>query len=214
MFFISLSNTSNFSFLFLSSSLNTQFSSSIKVKLSPVIYSSNLERFEGKLGKYENLTIKINTLEYYCIENNLDFYNTLEIIVELINCDNFNKNICFEMNALPIIMTYLAAKEYYKRKKIPGKFNIPKYFNFQSFEERKELIEKKNSPFKLKVLHNKIVTLKKNNIKNKFEVLTSMLPKQKKEKFRDDYKSELFDLDIDYKTFFNINDIRAIYIKR
>ncbi len=176
-------------------------------------YSSNLERFKGKLGNYENLTIKINTLEHYCIENNLDFYNTLEIIVELINCDNFNKNICFEMNALPIIMTYLAAKVYYKRNKIPGKFNIPKDFNFKSFEERKKLIEKEYSSFKLKGLHNKKVTLKKNNIRNKYEIINSMFSKAKNEKYRDDYKSELFNLDIDYNTFFDINGIKTIILK-
>ena len=177
-------------------------------------YSSNLERFNGKLGNYENLTIKMNTLEHYCIENNLDFYNTLEIIVELINCNNFNKNICFEMNALPIIMTYLAAKEYYKRNIIHGKFNIPKDFNFKSFEERQKFIEKENSFFQLKgLLHNKIITLKKNNIKNKYEISNSMPSKTKKEKSGDDYKSELFDLDIDYKSFFDINDIKTIILK-
>ena len=76
---------------------------------------SNLKRYDGKLGKYEHLTIKIMSLEHYCTMNNLNYYNTMKIIVELIRHDNFNQNLCFESNALPIIMTFLITKPYYDK---------------------------------------------------------------------------------------------------
>ena len=92
--------------------------------------STNFERFNGKLGKIENLTIKTCSLEHYCLDNNLDYYNTIQIIIELINNENIGKNLCFEMNTLPIIMTYLIAKHYHNKFYKQEEFKIPKYFEF------------------------------------------------------------------------------------
>ncbi len=151
--------------------------------------SSNLKRFNGKLGKVDNLTIKISSLEHYCIKNNLDYYNTLKILVELIKHDNFNKNLCFEMNALPVIMTYLIRLNYYKY--FEDKENESKIFKLTYFPFIKNL-EKENDPnskikerkenrekliqnyFKLGVdfdneSKKRKIIIKKNNIKNKLE---------------------------------------------
>ena len=100
----------------------------------PEYGKSYLECFDGELGGVDNLTIKISSLEHYCNMNNLNYYRTIEIIVELIDNENFNNNLCFEMNALPIIMTFLGTREYNKWKKIKEneKYNIPSYFEFIS----------------------------------------------------------------------------------
>ena len=184
----------------------------------PEYGKSHLECFDGELGGVDNLTININSLEHYCIVNNLDYFRTIEIIVELINNDNFNKNLCFEMNALPIIMTFLVAKELNKNKNLKEKYIIPADFNFQSNEKRQEIIEKENSPFILKGLENKEITIKKHNIKNKltnFYILFSII-KNEKEKFleqKNDFGNDSFDLDIDYRTFFIVNKIKTIILK-
>jgi hypothetical protein len=134
--------------------------------------------------------------------------------MELINHDNFNKNLCFEMNTIPVLMTYLASKKKYKINKITNETIIPKDFNFESFEQRQRLIEKKDSPFKLNGLRGKTITLKKNNIKNKFENYYVMLSYAKPEYLRkDEYGNEVFDIDLDYKTFFNINNVETIILK-
>ena len=173
--------------------------------------STNLERFNGKLGKIENLTIKINCLEYYCLDNNLDYYNTIEIIKELIEHENIGKNLSFEMNALPIIMKYLAAKKYYNNKKIKEKFNIPADFNFKSPKERTEFIEK-DSPFKIKGLENKRIIIKKNHIKNKLSNNYYIPKRDSSRNQKSDYVNELFDIDEDYKTFFKVNEIKTIIL--
>jgi len=67
-----------------------------------------------KLGNVENLTIKLNSLDSYGIQYNLNIHKTLEILVEIITCSNFNKNITFELAALSNIMTYLACQKYLK----------------------------------------------------------------------------------------------------
>ena len=84
--------------------------------------NDNLSNFNGKFGIYEQLTIKIMSLEHYCTVSNLDYYKTIKIIVELIQRENFIKKICFESNALPIIMTFLITKPYYDGylKEIPN----------------------------------------------------------------------------------------------
>ena len=172
--------------------------------------STNLERFKGDLGKIENLTIKINCLEHYCLDNNLDYYNTIEIIKELIEHKNIGKNLYFEMKALPIIMTYLAAKKYYEIEKIKEKFSIPTDFNFKSVDKRREFI------VKIKGLENKGIIIKNNHIKNKLDNFYYMSLLSKKELFRiqkSDYGNELFDIDKDYKTFFEVNNINTIILK-
>ena len=67
-----------------------------------------------KKGTVENLTIKINSLHSYGEQQNLNTYQTLKILVELIMCPNFNKNITFELSALSNIMTYIAYETYLK----------------------------------------------------------------------------------------------------
>ena len=178
---------------------------------------SHLECFKGTLGKVDNLTININTLEHYCISNNLDFYRTIEILVELINDNNFNQNICFEMDALPIIMTFLVAKKYNENRKENEKYIIPENFNFSSFEERQNLIEDDSSAFILKGLENKTITIKRGNIKNRLEnyyVIISNMKKEEKSRIQKiDFGRDLFDIDIDYNTFFIKNKLNSIIFK-
>ena len=178
---------------------------------------SHLECFKGTLGKVDNLTININTLEHYCISNNMDFYRTIEILVELINDNNFNQNICFEMDALPIIMTFLVAKKYNENRKENEKYIIPENFNFSSFEERQNLIEDDSSAFILKGLENKTITIKRGNIKNRLEnyyVIISNMKKEEKSRIQKiDFGRDLFDIDIDYNTFFIKNKLNSIIFK-
>ena len=178
---------------------------------------SHLECFKGTLGKVDNLTININTLEHYCISNNLDFYRTIEILVELINENNFNQNICFEMDALPIIMTFLVAKKYNKKRKENEKYIIPENFDFSSLEERQNLIESDSSAFILKGLENKTITIKRGNIKNRLEnyyVIISNMKKEEHSKVQKiDFGRDLFDIDTDYNTFFIKNKLNSIIFK-
>ena len=67
---------------------------------------------EKTLGTIDNLDLKIISLESYGRERNLNIIKTLEILVELIKCGNYNKNITFEYSALSNIMTFLAYKVY------------------------------------------------------------------------------------------------------
>ena len=67
-----------------------------------------------KLGHVNNLNIKINELDYYGKDFNLNTYKTYEILVELIKNKNFNEHLTFEFNALANIMTFLAFETYYK----------------------------------------------------------------------------------------------------
>lgn len=67
---------------------------------------------EKALGTIENLDLKIISLECYGRERNLNVFKTLEILVEIIKCKNFNKNITFEYSALSNIMTFLAFEVY------------------------------------------------------------------------------------------------------
>jgi hypothetical protein len=52
------------------------------------------------------LTIKINTLQYYCNENNLNYDKAIENYIELLNHQKLNQ-IIFEMNTIPILIKYL-----------------------------------------------------------------------------------------------------------
>ena len=67
---------------------------------------------EKTLGTIDYLDLKIISLESYGKERNLNIVKTLEILVELIKCGNYNKNITFEYSALSNIMTFLAYKVY------------------------------------------------------------------------------------------------------
>ena len=70
------------------------------------------------LGYADNLIITINTLDYSNKEFYLNTYKTMEILVELIQCNNFNNNLSFNKNALSMIMTFLVYREYYPKKDI------------------------------------------------------------------------------------------------
>ena len=191
-------------------------------------------------GEVEFLTIKIASLENYCKLNNLDYFKTIGFIVNLIKNKNYNKNLCFEMNALPIIMAYLISVEYNKDKE--EKNIIPTFFNFFPKEDKeskekdkdKEKEKEKNiqniiegkknreniikKTFKIEEIKNKIIKLRKNYIKNKFEnyeVLygTTKIKGDKGKDEKTDFGTDMFNLDIDYKEFFNLNEINNIILE-
>ena len=68
-----------------------------------------IDSFPDDELKIENLAIKINTLQYYCNENNLNYDKTIENYIELINHQKLNQNLTLEMNALPILKKYLSS---------------------------------------------------------------------------------------------------------
>ena len=70
------------------------------------------------LGTVDYLTIKINSLDCYGREYNLNIMKTYEILLEIIECKNYYSNLIFEMNALSNIMTYLAYKTYVKDQRM------------------------------------------------------------------------------------------------
>ena len=74
------------------------------------------------LGSINNLIIKINSLDTYGREYNLQTYKTYEILIELIKNNKFNKNLTFELNALSNIMTFLAYIKYLDKQ---GFYNNP-----------------------------------------------------------------------------------------
>jgi len=87
--------------------------------------------------KIENLTIKTNTLEYYCNENNLNYDKAIENYIELINHQKLNKNLILEMDTIPSLMKYLSSKN-----------------------------KKENSQSIIKGLENKAIILKNNYIRH------------------------------------------------
>lgn len=185
---------------------------------------------ENNENKFENMTIKIGSLEHYCKENNLDYYKTIEIIVELITKENLNDNLYLEMNALPAIMTFLVAREYNKESMQKVINAIPPYFSFIEglednddsniqFTKIKHGIDKRdkliNNSFKLEKLQNKKkIVLKKNNIKNRLEnyefyyFTTVKMEKNKIQKV--DFGKDIFNLDLDYRGFFILSGIDNI----
>ena len=77
---------------------------------------------KGRLGTVDNFTIKLNSLDCYAREYNLNVMKTYEILIEIMESDNFNKHLTFELNALPNIMTYLCYIKYVKNQ---NKYNNP-----------------------------------------------------------------------------------------
>ena len=101
---------------------------------------SHLEDINNDLGSINNLTIKINSLDSYGKDYNLNTYKTLEILVELISNKNFNQNITFEFNALSEIMTFLAFRTYFKNQSF---YNDPNdYENGKDFSNEEDEKEK------------------------------------------------------------------------
>ena len=100
----------------------------------------------SNLGGAQYLTIIINTLDFYNKEFKLNTYKTMEIIVELIQCGKFNKNLSFGMNALAMIMTFLVYREYVTKKDIYNNPTIEEKGE-DSFEEKE--IERMNKDNKV-----------------------------------------------------------------
>ena len=148
--------------------------------------------------KIKNLTIKINGLEYYCEINNLNYYKTIGKIVEFISNSYNYRNLCLEMNTLPIVMSFLFSKKFNKKMKLPNKDFIDIEY-FKSIYEVNKFI-KKEDLFNICGLEDKTIRIIKNNINNSLDI--------------DSYKFEnifnIFDFDIYYLTFFNQNHIRSI----
>ena len=97
----------------------------------------HLNEIRESLGTVDYLTIKINSLDCYGKENNLNIMKTYEILIELIECEKFNKNLIFEMNALSSIMTYLAYIKYVQDQK---------FYNDPNSEEDGQDDIKENQP--------------------------------------------------------------------
>ena len=81
-----------------------------------------IEKDSGKLGSVDNFTIKLNSLDCYAREYNLNIMKTYEILIEIMEKENYNKHLIFELNALPNIMMYLC---YIKYVKDQNKYNNP-----------------------------------------------------------------------------------------
>ena len=97
--------------------------------------NAHLDSIKNNLGTIDNLIIKINSLDAYGHQYNLNTYKTYEILVDIIKYSNFNQNITFEFNALQNIMTFLACEEY---RKEPKKYSI---LGEEEDEEENEEIE-------------------------------------------------------------------------
>ena len=104
----------------------------------------HLDYVKDNLGRIENLTIKINTLDYYNKEYNLNIFKTMEIITELIQCSKFNKNLAFDMKALSSIMTFLVYKNYYSKKDIYYQSTVQENGEYLMKKEEIEKLNKEN----------------------------------------------------------------------
>ena len=183
------------------------------------------------IGNIENLSIRLCSLEHYCKVNNLNYYKSLEIILELITNEKLNQHLCLEMNTLPIIMTFLVAREYNKKKNLiqSQKCTIPPFFEFVPEFEEKDDVKKKmekikrgiqerdslvNIAFRVKGLQNKTITLRKNNIKNRlenYEFYYLIAVAFERGKFlKMDFGKDIFNLDLDFRSFFLLNNLNNI----
>jgi hypothetical protein len=180
---------------------------------TPIIGDSKDSKDNTALNN-ETLTIKIVSLNHYCQENNLDFYLVMENIKKLIDLTKA-KNICFEMNALPWLMTYLMTSKQYKDNiKINEIKEIPMYFN------QSDRINWTVNSDKFDDLKNKNIILRRNNIRNKLEnyyylkeVVVSFLHQDKNKKEPSDYGRDIAYFDEDYKLFFIYNGVKSITIE-
>ena len=134
---------------------------------------------------FNNLSLRINSLEHYCSENNINFNKTIELILELISNSEITQNIIFEMDTLSVIFKFLIHK---KMKKI----------EFKSYNERLVKINK-SKIFYIKGLEDKNIKIKKNIINNSLDIYEYNLNNVNSE-------NDLFDYDIDYVSFFNNNN--------
>ena len=183
---------------------------------TPIIGDSKDSKDNTTLNN-ETLTIKIVSLNHYCQENNLDFYLVMENIKKLIDLTKA-KNICFEMNALPWLMTYLMTSKQYKDNiKINEIKEIPMYFNQSDNFKRINWTDKSD---KFNDLKNKNIILRRNNIRNKLEnyyylkeVVESFVHQDKNKKEPSDYGRDIAYFDEDYKSFFIYNGVTSMTIE-
>ena len=159
------------------------------------LFDTTIDFQKGIKIHVNKLTININGLEYYCSKYNFNYYKIIETILEFISNGINYKNICFEMNALPIIMSFLLLKTYRSKQKLQNNLLIGK------LSEMNYLIKKYNI-FYIKSLEDKIIRLRKNIINNSSEFENYI------------FKNELdmLNYDIDYLFFFNQNKIKAIIL--
>ena len=171
------------------------FDTPLIIESFPEKDKKHLDSLSDKLGSVDYLTIKINSLDCYGREYNLNIMKTYEILIELIECENFNKNLIFEMNALSSIMTYLAYIKYVKDQKTYNNPNgeedglddikkdvpegediqtifkedvkyLPKYIFFSSKKFRDYLC---SQAFKLNLNLTEPITIKNTTIKKSYE---------------------------------------------
>ena len=163
------------------------------------------------------LTLKIVSLEHLCEENHLNSYVAIERLKTLISYTK-RKIICFEMNALPLLMTYLISEQ--KNENKSNIKEIPKYFKNDNNDESKKSLRTNwiDNSYKFN-FKDKTIILRKNNIRNQFENfhylkdIVGDLKKEDKHKNESDYGRDFANLDVDYKSFFNNNNIKDIELE-
>ena len=208
---------------------------------TPIEFGELKEENKNKISeeelKKQKLTLKIVSLEHYCRENNLKFYNVMGSIRNYLQ-NTKRGEICFEMNALPVLMTFLMAENYnnimkieedqkeiktYFPKIVPNNDNQKDDKNDSNEYDRQKIIELKDDNFiNLDCLQNEKIILKRNNIRNKLEnyyyvrKANNNLDFEKEDKHKNDISShgkEIAYLDEDYRAFFKINEIDEITIE-
>ena len=207
---------------------------------TPIEFGQLGEENKNKISeeelKKQKLTLKIASLEHHCKENNLNFYNVMGSIRKYLQ-NTKRGEICFEMNALPYLMTFLMYENYNKIAEIKEyQKDFYTYFpinekqkdaqnnsNDSNNYKREEIIyAKKENSINLDCLQNKIIILKRNNIRNKLENYYYAKKANNNEDFKNedkhkndisDHGKELAYLDEEYRAFFKINEINEIIME-
>ena len=219
-----------------------------KIEIIKNIYIKHLFLFDTpikfadlKNGEPDKLTLKIVTLGHYCQENNLDYYKAMEHIRTLIS--GLKKtHICFEMNALPILMTFLMSEIVYNNQETDETPKILTYFPLNLGTKKKEennkdnkkennIQNEKNELFRKNWITNtkefeyfkgKEIILKRNSIRNKLENYYILKDELKLDEFKkedknknkkSDFGRDTAYLDEDYKSFFQKNKIKGIILE-
>ena len=196
------------------------------------LFDTPIKYEEFKNGEPDKLSLKIVTLGHYCQENNLNYYKTMDQIRTLIS--SLKKScICFEMNALPILMTFLMSEIFYNNQETEEEKKILTYFPKElktrkkeenKQEEKKELFRKywANKSEEFKSLKDKKIILKKNNIRNQLEnfyILKDTLgidefkKEDKNKNAKSDFGRDIACLDMDYQSFFIKNQLKEIILE-
>ena len=219
-----------------------------KIEIIKNIYIKHLFLFDTpikfadlKNGEPDKLTLKIVTLGHYCQENNLDYYKAMEHIRTLI-CGLKKTHICFEMNALPILMTFLMSEIVYNNQETDETPKILTYFPLNLGTKKKEennkdnkkennIQNEKNELFRKNWITNtkefeyfkgKEIILKRNSIRNKLENYYILKDELKLDEFKkedknknkkSDFGRDTAYLDEDYKSFFQKNKIKGIILE-